>query len=67
VGWIANDIDPAFQRRAENLATLERLLGSPPLAVAAWTDTRSAFGGAKVELGGAGRLALALRAAARRQ
>jgi dethiobiotin synthetase len=66
VGWIANDIDPAFERRAENLATLERLLGSPPLAVAAWTDARSAFGGARVELGGATRLGLALQAATRR-
>lgn len=66
VGWIANDIDPTFERRAGNLATLERLLGSPPLAVAAWTDARSACGGAKVELGGAARLDMALQAAARR-
>ena len=32
-GWIANAIDPAMERRAENLATLERLLGEPALAV----------------------------------
>lgn len=32
-GWVANCIDPALQRAAENLATLERLLGSEPLAV----------------------------------
>jgi dethiobiotin synthetase len=33
VGWIGNSIDPAFARRDENLATLARLLGAPPLAV----------------------------------
>jgi dethiobiotin synthetase len=33
VGWIGNGIDPAFARPAENLATLGRLLGGPPLAV----------------------------------
>jgi dethiobiotin synthetase len=32
-GWVANCIDPAFERAAENLATLERLLGSEALAV----------------------------------
>lgn len=31
-GWVANDIDPAMERRADNLASLERLLGEPPLA-----------------------------------
>ncbi len=31
-GWVANHLDPAFQRRHENLATLSRLLGEPPLA-----------------------------------
>ena len=31
-GWIANAIDPAMARRAENLAALETLLGEPPLA-----------------------------------
>ncbi len=31
-GWIANHLDPAFERLAENVATLERLLGRPPLA-----------------------------------
>lgn len=30
-GWIANTIDPAMPRRAENLETLTRLLGKPPL------------------------------------
>jgi len=33
VGWIGNRIDPAFARLDENLATLARLLGGPPLAV----------------------------------
>ncbi len=32
-GWIGNRIDPEFARADENLATLERLLDSPPLAV----------------------------------
>ena len=33
VGWIGNRIDPGFARLDENLATLSRLLGGPPLAV----------------------------------
>jgi len=33
VGWIGNCIDPTFARLDENLATLGRLLGAPPLAV----------------------------------
>lgn len=33
VGWVANRIDPAMQRPDDNLATLESLLGTPPLAV----------------------------------
>ncbi|MGH8140616.1 MAG: dethiobiotin synthase [Steroidobacteraceae bacterium] len=32
-GWVANGVDAAFERRAENLATLETLLGHEPLAV----------------------------------
>ncbi|HET9106086.1 MAG TPA: dethiobiotin synthase [Steroidobacteraceae bacterium] len=31
-GWIANAIDPDFERAAENLATLTARLGGPPLA-----------------------------------
>jgi dethiobiotin synthetase len=31
-GWIANGVDPAMSRSAENLAALERLLGEPALA-----------------------------------
>jgi dethiobiotin synthetase len=32
-GWIANHIDPGLERVRENVATLERLLVRPPLAV----------------------------------
>ena len=32
-GWVGNAVDPDFDRRAENVATLERRLGSAPLAL----------------------------------
>ena len=32
-GWIGNAIDPKFERREENIATLERMLGCTPLGV----------------------------------
>jgi dethiobiotin synthetase len=32
-GWIASSVEAASERRAENLAALERLLGEAPLAV----------------------------------
>jgi dethiobiotin synthetase len=32
-GWVANTIDPAMARRTENLETLIRLIGEPPLAI----------------------------------
>jgi dethiobiotin synthetase len=32
-GWIASGVDPAMARAAENLASLERLLGEPALAL----------------------------------
>jgi len=32
-GWVANELDPAFERRNENLESLFRLLGGAPLAV----------------------------------
>lgn len=35
-GWVANGIDPGFERRDENLGTLADLLGSGPLAVLPW-------------------------------
>jgi dethiobiotin synthetase len=62
VGWIANEVDPAFERRAANLATLERLLGGPPLAVTPWTETRSPFGNPVLDLSDAVRLRQALPA-----
>jgi len=65
VGWVANDIDPAFARREANLATLERLLGAPPLAEAPWLpEARSRFGNTQLDLSGAPRLRQALLAAA---
>lgn len=33
LGWVANRIDPDFARVEDNLASLSRLLGDPPLAV----------------------------------
>jgi dethiobiotin synthetase len=63
VGWIANEVDPAFERRDDNLATLERLLGAPPLAVTPWTEARSPFGNPVLDLSGAARLRQALRGA----
>ena len=32
-GWICNEIEPSLAARDANLATLARLLGSPPLAI----------------------------------
>ena len=32
-GWIANTVEPAMARRTENLETLIRLIGEPPLAL----------------------------------
>lgn len=32
-GWVGNRIDPEFARAAENVATLEKILGSVPLDV----------------------------------
>jgi dethiobiotin synthetase len=32
-GWIGNQVDAGFERLDANVATLERLLGAPPLAV----------------------------------
>jgi len=41
-GWIASAVDPAFERADENLASLERLLGAPPLAVVPRLDEAAA-------------------------
>ena len=35
-GWVANSIDPGFERRSENLATLERSINAPLLADMPW-------------------------------
>ena len=66
LGWIANEIDPGFERQAANVATLERLLGAPPLAITGWTPERSAFGNAVLDVSGGVRLREALLAAVRR-
>jgi dethiobiotin synthetase len=39
-GWIANRMQPAMEREAENLATLERRLGRPPLAIVPFEPQR---------------------------
>jgi dethiobiotin synthetase len=41
-GWIANSLGPPMDREAENLATLERRLGEPPLAVVRFAPARAA-------------------------
>jgi hypothetical protein len=33
LGWVGSRIDAGFEPLDANLATLERLLGSPPLAI----------------------------------
>jgi len=35
-GWVANAVDPTMARPRENLETLTKLLGEPPLAVVSW-------------------------------
>jgi dethiobiotin synthetase len=35
-GWVANAIDPSFERRAVNLATLTQAMHAPPLADIPW-------------------------------
>jgi dethiobiotin synthetase len=40
-GWVANTLDPTMARRAENMETLVRLLGVPPLAVVPVLDADS--------------------------
>ncbi len=51
--WIGNGIDPGFERLEENLATLERRLGSPPLAVLPHLrrTARHAAGASRLERG----------------
>jgi dethiobiotin synthetase len=40
-GWIANRMQPAMEREAENLATLERRLGQPPLSIVPFIPERT--------------------------
>ncbi len=40
-GWVANAIDPALERAAENLATLEKMLAQSPLAVVPFMSAQS--------------------------
>jgi dethiobiotin synthetase len=40
-GWIANRIQTAMEREAENLATLERRLGQPPLSIVPFIPERT--------------------------
>ncbi len=35
-GWIANQINPEFDRMAENLATLQQHIGMPPITTVAY-------------------------------
>jgi dethiobiotin synthetase len=41
-GWIANAVDPAMSRVAENLDALEHFLGEPPLEVVPYCATEAA-------------------------
>jgi dethiobiotin synthetase len=40
-GWIANRMQTAMEREAENLATLERRLGQPPLSIVPFIPERT--------------------------
>jgi dethiobiotin synthetase len=40
-GWIANRAGPPMERESENLATLTRLLGAPPLAIVPFAPARA--------------------------
>lgn len=46
-GWVANRIDPAMARSAENLATLETLLPAPLLGVVPYGPEGGAAGAAR--------------------
>lgn len=39
-GWVANRLSPPMEREAENLATLTRRLGAPPLAIVPYAPQR---------------------------
>lgn len=57
-GWIANDVDPGFERRGANRESLVRLLGSEPLAeIPLLSAAGGSSGGTPVaDLAGAARL-----------
>lgn len=40
-GWVANGVDPDFERRRDNVATLERLIPAPLLAEFPWAPAAS--------------------------
>jgi dethiobiotin synthetase len=64
LGWIGNRVDPDFVRLDDNLASLGRLLGSPPLAVIPPLGSPSAETAARHLDGPLVRAALGLSAAA---
>jgi dethiobiotin synthetase len=41
-GWVGNHVDPGYARVDDNVTSLERLLGSPPLAIIPTLDPPSA-------------------------
>ena len=65
VGWVANHIDPQMLRVAENLAMLERLLGSAPLGV--FPHDRSGEGTPKAALTAFDRLTVVMEQVANRR
>jgi dethiobiotin synthetase len=44
-GWVCNEIEPDMAARDANLATLARLLGSPPLAILPFSVSGDPDGG----------------------
>jgi dethiobiotin synthetase len=50
-GWVANSIDPALERRAENLVSLELRLGGEPLAVFPFAPHAQSDAGSGEQLG----------------
>jgi len=61
-GWIGNQIDPGFARMTDNLLTLERHLGMPPIATVAY----AAGGAVAARLPAAATTALAQAASRKR-
>ena len=65
VGWVANHIDPQMLRVADNLAMLERMLGSAPLGV--FPHDRSGEGTPKAALTAFDRLTVVMEQVANRR